>query len=287
MLKNESIAIRTDQILTTESDVRFLIFESIMDNKRAKFSEVFYDSGKVIYKRRELEYTKQLQISSNLSMGICEGKKYFAHDQRIDRDCYFGYIMDIPKVASSIMCRTVVYDRSNVRLQTRTIKNIETVEVVQDTSDTYLIVSDEKTYIVKYLRAKNVVLAISDYGVIPTVGKRCSISTLEFLEKIPIEMYKLTSKLLKVEEANEVYICETEKTIYIILKDRKNDIFGICRNLPCIDQKMLCSSIEFKGIKPYLTKFVTGIVTSITKFGHILIVQTNTNTYYMEAGLVA
>jgi len=77
MLKNESIAIRTDQILTTESDVRFLIFESIMDNKRAKFSEVFYDSGKVIYKRRELEYTKQLQISSNLSMGICEGKKYF------------------------------------------------------------------------------------------------------------------------------------------------------------------------------------------------------------------
>lgn len=287
MLKNESIAIRTDQILTTESDVRFLIFESIMDNKRAKFSEVFYDSGKVIYKRRELEYTKQLQISSNLSMGICEGKKYFAHDQRIDRDCYFGYIMDIPKVASDIMCRTVVYDRSNVRLQTRTIKNIESVQVVEDTSDTYYIFADNKTYVVKYLRAKNVVLAIADYGIIPTVGKRCSISKLDFVGKNPLEMYKLTSKLLKVKEKEGVYICETEKTRYIILKDRIDDIFGICSNVPCLDQKMFCSSVEFNGIKPYLTKFVTGIVTNFTKVGHIFVVKTNSSTYYMETCLIA
>lgn len=287
MLKNEKKAIREDQIITTESNVRFLIFESIINNKRAKFSEVFYDSGSVIYKRRELEYKKEMQISNNLSTGICEGRKYFAHDQRIDRNCYFGYVMDIPKESSDIMCRTVVYDRSNVKLQTRMIFNIESVKTVEDTFDTYIIVADGKTYVVKYLRVKNVVLAIADCGVIPKIGKRCSISKLDFIERQPLEMYKLTSKLISVKEDDNVYICETEKNRYIILKERKNDIFGICSDEPCIDQKTKFRSVEFNGIKPYLTQFVTGVVTNIKRVGHILIVKTNSNTYYMETSLVA
>ena len=287
MLKNERKAISEEKIITTESNVRFLIFESIINDSKARFSEIFYDLGRVIYKRRELEYKKEMQISNNLSTGICEGRKYFAHDQRVDRNCYFGYIMDIPKENLDIMCRVVVYDRSNVGLQTRTIKNVESIEVVKDVLDTYIITADSKIYVVKYLKAKNITLAIADYDTIPMIGKKYFLSKLDFTGKQPFEICKLTSKIISVKEENSVYICETEKTRYIILKERKNNRFGICSTEPCIKQKMKCSSIEFNGIKPYFTQFITGMVTNIKRIGHILIVQTNSNTYYMETSLVA
>lgn len=281
MQKNERRIISCDQILTTESDVRFLIFENTTINGKARFSELFYDSGKIISRNRELEFEETERINCNLSRGISDGRIYYAHDFKIDRDCYFGYIMDNPENRFEIMCRTVIYDRSNLKLQTRILKNIESVENIAE--DTYVITADRRIYVVKYMRIKNVVLAIADCGVIPTVGKKCSISKLELTGNRPFEVYKLTSKLIKVEEKEDVYICDTERTRYIILKERENDVFGICCYEPRVEQKMVCHVMEFMGFKPYLSQLVTGIVIGVTRLGHVYVVKTKNATYYMEA----
>lgn len=281
MQKNERRIISCDQILTTESDVRFLIFENTTINGKARFSELFYDSGKIISRNRELEFEETERINCNLSRGISDGRIYYAHDFKIDRGCYFGYIMDNPENRFEIMCRTVIYDRSNLKLQTRILKNIESVENVAE--DTYVITADRRIYVVKYMRIKNVVLAIADCGVIPTVGKKCSISKLELTGNRPFEVYKLTSKLIKVEEKEDVYICDTERTRYIILKERENDVFGICCYEPRVEQKMVCYVMEFMGFKPYLSQLVTGIVIGVTRLGHVYVVKTKNATYYMEA----
>ncbi|MDO4282214.1 MAG: hypothetical protein Q4D02_01140 [Clostridia bacterium] len=270
-----------DQIVTTESNVRFLIFENTISENRAKFSEVFYDSGRIISKIRDLEYQEITRLNGNLSMGTCGDRIYFAHDFKIDRGCYFGYIVDDPEKCSKITCQTVIYDHSSFKLQNRTISDIENVEFFDE--DTYIITTDSRIYVVKYLRVKNVALAIADYGVIPDIGKKCSISQLELNGNKPLEISKLTSKFIQVKEKEDVYICDTEKTRYIILKERKNDVFGICCYEPRIEQKMQCHGMEFMGIKPYLANLVTGIVTNVKRLGNVYEIKTNSKTYYMEA----
>lgn len=150
MLKSEKNAIKFNKLITN-SNVRFLVFGNRMGKNRNSFCEVFYDAGKVIYKMKELAYIEKERINSNLSTGISEGKIYFAHDYRIDRNCYFGYIMDKPKKDKELICKTVIYNRSNLELQTRIIKNIERIEEIENADDTYIIEAESKTYVVKYL----------------------------------------------------------------------------------------------------------------------------------------
>ena len=282
MLKKDKIMVRPDQIVTSESDVRFLVFENESARNKVRISEVFYDSGNIILKNRELGIDMQERINDNLSKGICEGRMSYIQDFKIDRGSYFGYVVENPVKKSEITCKTVIYDRAAIaKLQNRHITISKVDEVANDTFCITTI--DNKTYIVKYLRAKNVEFGILDYCVIPTVGKRCSISVLDLSGNRPLELYKTTSKLLKVKEKDDVYICDTEKTRYIILKERKNNIFGICCYEPCLDQRLRCHSMGFMAAKPYLSQFVTGIVLKVKRLGHVYVVSTNSETFYLEA----
>ncbi len=267
-----------DQIVTTESQAKFLAPSRPYEDGSKNVMEIFLDVDQLRCRRKEFSLNNETLFGTNVVTGEYEYGRFFLYKDMLDRGTYFGYVYEKPSKGTP--CQMVTFNKDTIRLNTVVLTEVKELEEVD--KDTYSFTSGSKKFVVKHLKVKNIVLGIPEAGAIPTEGKRLEISRLELFGNKPLEVYKKTSKFNRVIEKPDVYICDTERTRYILLKNRKKDVFGLTSMEPVLNAKLNCNLVEFIGSKPILVQ-KTIRVDSSTRLGHLYKVKEDDSTYYLEA----
>lgn len=284
---NANVVLKSDQLLTSDSDVKFLVLEGLEANstKKQKYYEIKHHIQRLGEKEKIGIISEVTPITPNFFKGICNNKPFFAYRSRGDNGAYMGYAFEIPKEDGEIYCKVISYPNGKVRCKKLFLSSIKNVQKVG--KDTYSFNADDgRVFVVKILREKEVVFGFAEGNLIPKVGKKLSVCQIDLWSDKPLLTYQVTSVITKISEKENVYICESDTTRYIILKDISSgphSVVGLCCVEPQVDVRLNCHLIHFSCQKPYLQHKVIEDIDHVTRWGNVYVIHANENEYYLRA----
>lgn len=286
-MRNANVVLKCDQLLTSDSDVKFLVLGEQKANptKKQKYYEIKHHIQRLGEKEKIGFISEIVPITPNFFKGVCNNKPFFAYRSRGDNGAYMGYIFEIPKEDSEIYCKIISYPNGKVRCKKLRLSNIKNVRKVE--KDTYSFYADgDKLFVVKILREKEVVFGFAEGNMTPKVGEKLSVCQIDLWSDKPLLNYQITSAITKVSEKENVYICETDATRYVILKDITNSscsVVGLCCVEPQVGAKLNCHLVHFNSQKPSLQCEKIQNIDHVTRWGNVYVVRTKKNVYYLRA----
>ena len=181
------------------------------------------------------------EITQNMSV-FSNGEVIAYVLKPVDRGASFAYATILPEVGEFLKVTAVTFAKENCAALYRKIKPVEVVYVGDST---YKVLDDTgRCYIVKHIEAskpdkkghKPTELALLVEGAgFPEVGRRCDVIKLYISTNSVFHERRYTSILETVEERGSVWICETKRTRYLIIKEKDNEVrcrMGICTTSP-------------------------------------------------------
>lgn len=157
----------------------------------------------------------------------------------VDRGASFAYASTIPKKGEVLTVTAVTFAKENCLALYRKIKPVEVVHVG---GSTYQVLDDTgRYYIVKHIEAskpdkkvfkKTELALLAKWQRSPEVGRECKVTKLYISCNDVDHEEWVTSPFVKVEERGDAWICETEKTRYLIIKEKSSCRLGICTTRP-------------------------------------------------------